>query len=566
MGNFILSQKDKKISGPLLLIIMDGVGLYRGTKEGYPGNALEQAQTPVVKGLMQSSPVYTTLKAHGRAVGLPSDDDMGNSEVGHNAMGAGRIFDQGAKLVNEALASGKLFSLKAWEKLIGNEGHRGLALEEGTNRSVHFMGLLSDGNVHSHINHLKAMIQKCADLGVQKVFVHALLDGRDVEEVSAHKYIAELEELLKKIDKTGLSYAIASGGGRMKVTMDRYGANWSLVELGWKTHVKGEGPLFPDALTAVAELRKQNPGVIDQDLPAFVIGHEGKALGPIQNDDIVIFFNFRGDRAIEISRAFTESDFNKFSREPDIKVHYAGMMEYDGDLKIPPLYLVAPPNIERTVSEYLVKNGVSQYAISETQKFGHVTYFWNGNNSEKFDAKLETWVEIPSDRISFDQTPRMKADEIADALVDAMASGKYKFLRVNFANGDMVGHTGVLPAAIHAMEAVDQNISRLLEKAGEIGATVIITADHGNCDQMIEIDKSGNPKKNENGSWMSKTSHTLCPVPLIITGKDAALWKLSEKIPSGEMVPGLGNVASTILTLLGFEPPAEYLPSLVEAK
>jgi len=556
MSEFTLN-KTKGISGPLLFIIMDGVGIYDGMEQGYPGNAFDLANAHVIKSLIKNAPVSLQLRAHGTAVGMPSDEDMGNSEVGHNAMGAGRVFDQGAKLVAGAIEQETIWK-GAWKDLIGTRSQPGLALKNQS--SVHFLGLLSDGNVHSHIDHLIAMIQKCYQEGVKKVYVHTLLDGRDVPEQSAGIFLEKLESVLKNLDPE--HYAIASGGGRMKITMDRYEADWSMVELGWKTHVKGEGRFFSTAMEAVETYRKETPGIIDQDLPPFVISKNGTPRAPIQDNDIVIFYNFRGDRAIEISRAFTEENFTKFTRDPSVKVHYAGMMEYDGDLHIPPVYLVNPPAIDRTVSEYLVQNQVKQYAISETQKFGHVTYFWNGNNSEKFDKDLEVWKEIPSDRISFDQAPRMKADAITDELIKELKSNAFKFLRVNFANGDMVGHTGVLKAAIEAVETVDQNIKRLLEAAGDIGATVIITADHGNCDQMIEIDKKTNqPKKNKDGTYAQKTSHTLSPVPFIITGKHA-----DEFVSTSVQEAGLGHIASTILTILGFEPPSQYLPSLIKWK
>ena len=537
----------------VLLVIMDGVGLYKGRAEGYPGNAVDLAEAPHLKGLLATAPVHGQLKAHGTAVGLPSDDDMGNSEVGHNAMGAGRIFDQGAKLVSNGIKDGSLFRGGAWSELIGTPAVPGLALSSDC--AVHFLGLLSDGNVHSNIAHLFAMLDACAQAGVRRVFVHTLLDGRDVPKTSADIYLGQLEDKLRDL---GRGYRIASGGGRMQITMDRYNADWSMVERGWQTHVAGKGRAFPSALEALKTLRQENPDVTDQDLPAFVISDGNVPVGPIRTGDIVIYFNFRGDRAIEISRAFTETDFVPFVREPDVRVHYAGMMEYDGDLKLPPRYLVEPPAIDRTLSEYLVANGVPQYAISETQKYGHVTYFWNGNNSAKFSSDLETWAEIPSDVISFDQAPRMKAEPITDALMAAMRSGKFRFLRVNYANGDMVGHTGDLEAAARAVEAVDQSIGRLLAVARETGHTVIITADHGNCDQMFEIGKDGAALRDRDGKHVAKTSHTLAPVPFLLCGKDAESYELG---PVSE--PGLGNLAATILNLLGFAAPEDYLPSIV---
>ena len=548
---------------PLLFVILDGVGLYKGQAEGYPGNALDLADAPVLKDLLKNAPLSTQIQAHGTAVGMPSDADMGNSEVGHNAMGAGRVFDQGAKLVANAIADDSLFQGATWSRLIGSKTKPGLALEKDKHRALHFIGLLSDGNVHSHIDHLLAMIERCHQEGVERLFVHVLADGRDVEKTSAPKYVQQLEDKLKTLDPGGRHYAIASGGGRQVITMDRYEADWNMVELAWQTHVKGEGRLFDSALEAIETLRKENNDVIDQDLPPFVIGRDGQAIAPIKDDDVVIFYNFRGDRAIEISRAFTEDEnFTPFKRDPRVKVHYAGMMEYDGDLHIPPAYLVAPPAIDRTISEFLVKNKVYQYSISETQKFGHVTFFWNGNNSEKFSEEFETWVEIPSDKISFDRAPRMKADEITDALLPALEENKYKFLKVNYANGDMVGHTGVLPAAIESVEALDQNLKRILTAAEAAGARVLVTADHGNCDQMLEINKKGEVVQDGAGEFVSKTSHTLSPVPFILVGKNAEDFEVNPDLEK----PGLGNLAATALTLMGFEAPEGYLPSIVKVK
>ncbi|MCB1170054.1 MAG: 2,3-bisphosphoglycerate-independent phosphoglycerate mutase [Leptospiraceae bacterium] len=557
-----LQSNGKGISGPLVLVIMDGVGIFKGKDQGYPGNALDLAQAPTIKGLLAEAPVRLQIQAHGTAVGMPSDDDMGNSEVGHNAIGAGRIFDQGAKLVGKAVQSGAIFEDERWMGLIGNSKQPGKALQTKANGEmpvVHFMGLLSDGNVHSHIDHLLAMVRKCHESGVEQVRIHILLDGRDVNEVSALTYVDQLEATLKEVDPSGKNYRIASGGGRMNITMDRYDANWSMVEKGWKTHVAGDAPGYSSATEAIEKIREEKPGIIDQDLPPFVIEEEGQAVGPIQDGDVVIFFNFRGDRAIEMSRAFTEENLQEFERKPHVKVHFAGMMEYDGDLKIPENYLVPPPAIDETLSEYMVKTKLKTYALSETQKFGHVTYFWNGNNSQKFDDSLEVWEEIPSDVIPFEQKPAMKAAEITDALIKALKSGEYRFLRANYANGDMVGHTGVLQAAIESMETVDKCLNDLIRACEECGATLIVTADHGNCEEMIETDKkTGEPKKKKDGSYSAKTSHTLNPVPFLITGKDASRF-VSTDLPDA----GLSNIASTVLTLLGYNPPAGYRPSMI---
>jgi 2,3-bisphosphoglycerate-independent phosphoglycerate mutase len=541
------------VPGPLLLVILDGVGLYRGRSEGYPANALDLADTPNLDRLMASAPVSLQLKAHGTAVGLPSDSDMGNSEVGHNAMGAGRVFAQGAKLVNEAIASGSIFDGAVWRRLVDQVTAAG--------STFHLMGLLSDGNVHSHIDHVEALLRRLAADGVNRVRVHALADGRDVDPVTFDRYVEQLEQVLAELREKGCDAAIASAGGRMRITMDRYNADWDMVRRGWETHVLGRGRGFADALEGISTLRRENPGVIDQDLPAFVIhDQDGQPVGEIVDDDAVVFFNFRGDRAIEISRSFTERDFDRFDRVRTPDVAYAGMMEYDGDLGIPPQYLVSPPAIERTVSEYLVHNGVAQLATAETQKFGHVTYFWNGNNSEKFDNRLEDWVEVPSDVIPFENAPAMKANEVCQVVLDALDAGNYRFLRVNFANGDMVGHTGVLDAAVTAMEVVDRCLGRLQEAVERVGGTMIVTADHGNLDMMWEAVKTtGEVKRGPDGEPVIKTSHTLSPVPWLLTGATADRFRANPAVEH----PGIGNIAATIMVLLGFQPPDDYLPSLV---
>jgi len=539
---------------PVLLVIMDGVGLYRGRREGYDANAFDLARTPFLDRLSEMTPVRLRLKAHGRAVGLPTDGDMGNSEVGHNTMGGGRVFAQGAALVEKAISSGRLFEGRVWKEI--------MARTEKGRATLHFLGLLSDGKVHSHIDHLRALITAAAESRVSRIRLHALADGRDVDPRTFEIYLAQMEELFREIrTQHGTDICTASGGGRMQITMDRYGADWDMVRRGWETHVHGNARAFSSAAAAIETLREEHPGIIDQDLPPFVITDaEGRPCGEMEDGDAVVFFNFRGDRAIEISRAFSEDDFDEFDRGRRPDLLYAGMMEYDGDLHIPPLYLVEPPQIDRTLSEFLVHEKIPQFAIAETQKFGHVTYFWNGNNSEKFDEQLEEWVEIPSGHIPFDQEPAMRAREVCDTLLERLREGKYGFLRVNFANGDMVGHTGSLEAAVTAMEVVDECIGRIVEAVEEQGAFLIVTADHGNCDQMLEVDlKTGKLKLDSGGRPIVKTSHTLSPVPFLTWGLDAESFCSAEGIEE----PGLGNIAATVLYLLGFEPPDFYLPSLL---
>ena len=526
--------------GPLLLIIMDGIGIGKPDET----NAVWLAKPPNLDQLLKSD-MCTQLNAHGTAVGLPSDEDMGNSEVGHNAIGAGRIFDQGARLVNKALKSGEIFETKVWEKITTR------ALNGGT---VHFIGLLSDGNVHSHIEQLFIMIDKCAELNFPKVKIHALLDGRDVGERTALDYLIPTEEKLKKISKKkSLDYAIASGGGRMKVTMDRYNSDWNIVKRGWEAHVLGRGRMFRSASQAVKTFYEEDPKATDQYLPEFVvIDSTGKPKGTIKDGDAVIFFNFRGDRAIEISRAFTEKDFTEFDRGPLPDIFYAGMMEYDGDAHIPPNFLVQPPAIDRVVTEYLCAEGIKSFAVSETQKYGHVTYFWNGNRSGYIDERLEKYVEIPSDRIEFDKAPQMKAKEITDTAIDLLKSGNYKFGRLNFPNGDMVGHTGNMQAAIAAVETVDKYLGELLAVVKELKGIAVVTADHGNADQMFIIDKKG--------AKSVKTAHSLNPVPFII---DDSLYR-GEYRMADIKEKGLSNIAATLLNLLGYEKPEDYDPSLIE--
>ncbi|MBN1300635.1 MAG: 2,3-bisphosphoglycerate-independent phosphoglycerate mutase [Melioribacteraceae bacterium] len=526
--------------GPLLFVVMDGIAFGRKDES----DAVYLAETPTLDKLL-NTPLVTKLKAHGPAVGLPDETDMGNSEVGHNAIGAGRVFAQGAKLVNQSIKSGDIFKTEIWSKIVECNVSGG---------TVHMIGLLSDGNVHSHIEQVFAIINKLASDGVGKVRLHVLVDGRDVGEKSALTYIEPTEALLKKLsDEKGFDYKIASGGGRMVTTMDRYGADWSIVERGWKAHVLGEARHFRSASDAIKTMYEEDPKIIDQYLDSFVVADENqKPVGTIEDGDAVIFWNFRGDRAIELSRAFEEENFDKFDRKRFPKVYYAGMMEYDGDLHIPKNYLVQPPSIDRPISQYLCAEGVTSFALSETQKFGHVTYFWNGNRSGYINKDLELYVEIPSDKITFDKAPRMKADEITVKTIELLKSGKYRFGRINYPNGDMVGHTGVLEAAIAAVEAVDQGLAKLLPVIDELDGIAVITADHGNADEMFNINKKGEKEV--------KTAHTLNPVPFIIYDPNySGEYKMADV-----KNPGLTNIAGTLLNLLGYKNVEDYDPSLIE--
>ncbi len=532
--------------GPVVLVIMDGVGIGKNPESDY----VKIANTPNLDWLRENA-IYTEVRAHGLAVGLPDDGDMGNSEVGHNAIGCGRVFAQGAALVGDAIETGSMFEGAVWKELVAN------AIEK--NSALHFIGLFSDGNVHSNLNHLEAMLAKAKEQGVKKARVHPLIDGRDVPPTSALDYVERFDAFLADINADGtVDYCVASGGGRMNITMDRYDADWTMVGRGWNAHVKAEGRTFASMKEAIETFRAEKPGILDQDLPAFVIERDGAPVGPIVDGDSVIFFNFRGDRSLEITKAFEADEITEFDRGPKPDVIYAGMMQYDGDLDVPKKYLVTPPAIDRTMSEYLSNAGVKQFAISETQKFGHVTYFFNGNNSGKFET--ETWQEVPSDVCPFENAPRMKADEITAEVIAAIESGDYEFIRLNFPNGDMVGHTGVTSAVKTAVEAVDESVGKIMEALKKANGIMVCTADHGNSDDMCELDKkTAELKLDSEGKCKPKTAHSLNPVPAIVFDPSGV-----SKVRKADVVDaGIANLAATCITLLGYEPPADYTPSIV---
>lgn len=519
---------------PVILAIMDGVGLSDSTE----GNAVRNAHMPNLQYLIENG-AYTTLKAHGTAVGLPSDDDMGNSEVGHNALGSGQIYSQGSKLVNESIASKELYSTDTWKQIVS----------VSDDNTVHFIGLLSDGGIHSNIEHIKDLIVNAKAAGVKNVRLHTLMDGRDVPETSGLEYIEVMETLFNELNDENFNAKIASGGGRMYITMDRYDADWDMVERGWKAHVLGEGRQFENAATAITTYREEL-GVNDQDLREFVIVEDGKPVGTIEDNDSVVFINFRGDRAIEITKAFTYGDeFDKFDRVRVPKVFYAGMLQYDGDSNLPEHYLVQPPHITNTLTERLVEEGLNEYAISETQKYGHVTYFWNGNKLNKVSEELETWVEIKSDMVPFEQRPWMKAAETTDLLIEALESNAYQFLRINYPNGDMVGHTGSYLATLISVETVDLQVGRLLKAAQKANAILIVTADHGNAEEMLE------KKKKPTDADAPKTSHTTNLVPFVIYNADVELK---------DGLLGLSNIAATVTDLLGVDKDPVWNESIIQ--
>ncbi len=538
------------IAGPIVTVVMDGVGLGRGDE----ADAVFHAKTPNLD-RYQLEALSSQLSAHGIAVGMPSDGDMGNSEVGHNVLGCGRVFDQGAKLVSHAITSATLFDGEVWQALVAR------CVKHTT--PLHFIGLLSDGNVHSHINHLVAMLRQADREGVTTARVHILLDGRDVKKISALTYVEQLEACLSQISNhQGRDYAIASGGGRMTTTMDRYQADWPMVERGWQTHVLGRGRTFPSAHAAIETFRSDSPGIGDQELPAFVIERDGQPVGPIKDGASVIAFNFRGDRMLELCACFEDEDVPHFDRERRPDVLFAGMMQYDGDSQTPASFLVTPPAIDATMSELLCERGITQFACSETQKFGHVTYFWNGNRSGYFDERLESYVEVASLTDPFDNSPAMRAVEITRETQKALRQGGFKCARINYANGDMVGHTGNFEATVHAVEAVDRSLGELEKTVLELGGALLITADHGNADDMAERNnKTGEIIRDSSGLMMPKTSHSLNPVPFFAVLPEGYKDEFVVRQLEGST---LANLAATTLTLLGLNCPEGYHPSLIE--
>ncbi|ONM36882.1 23-bisphosphoglycerate-independent phosphoglycerate mutase 1 [Zea mays] len=560
---------------PVAVVVLDGWG--EANPDQY--NCIHVAQTPVMDSLKNGAPEkWRLVKAHGTAVGLPSDDDMGNSEVGHNALGAGRIFAQGymfsdlteycilfvysAKLVDQALASGKIYDGDGFNYI----------KESFENGTLHLIGLLSDGGVHSRLDQLQLLLKGVSERGAKKIRVHILTDGRDVLDGSSVGFVETLENDLLELRGKGIDAQIASGGGRMYVTMDRYENDWDVVKRGWDAQVLGEAPYkFKSALEAVKTLRAQ-PNANDQYLPPFVIVDDsGKAVGPVLDGDAVVTINFRADRMVMLAKALEYADFNNFDRVRVPKIRYAGMLQYDGELKLPSRYLVSPPEIDRTSGEYLVKNGIRTFACrqgnllaaeDETVKFGHVTFFWNGNRSGYFDETKEEYVEVPSDSgITFNVAPKMKALQIAEKARDALLSGKFDQVRVNLPNGDMVGHTGDIEATVVACKAADEAVKIILNAVEQVGGIYLVTADHGNAEDMVKRNKSGKPLLDKNGGIQILTSHTLQPVPVAIGGPGL---HPGVKFRNDIQIPGLANVAATVMNLHGFEAPADYEQTLIE--
>ncbi|XP_073296070.1 2,3-bisphosphoglycerate-independent phosphoglycerate mutase-like [Primulina huaijiensis] len=534
----------------IAMVVLDGWGEAEPNKY----NCIHVAETPTMDSLKNGAPEkWRLVKAHGTAVGMPTEDDVGNSEVGHNALGAGRIYAQGAKLVDRALESGKIYEGDGFK-------HIKESFETGT---LHLIGLLSDGGVHSRLNQLQLLLKGVSECGAKRIRVHILTDGRDALDGTSVDFTETLENDLAELRDKGVDAQIASGGGRMYVTMDRYENDWDVVKRGWDAQVLGEAPhKFKSPVEAVKKLR-EIPNTNDQYLPPFVIVDDsGKAVGPIVDGDAVLTFNFRADRVVMIAKALEYEDFDKFDRVRFPKIRYAGMLQYDGELKLPSRYLVSPPDIERTSGEYLVNNGIRTFACSETVKFGHVTFFWNGNRSGYFNPAMEEYVEIPSDSgITFNVKPKMKALEIAEKARDAILSRKFDQVRVNLPNGDMVGHTGDIEATVVACKVADDAVKMILDAIEQVGGIYVVTADHGNAEDMVKRNKKGEPLLDKEGKIQIHTSHTLEPVPIAIGGPGLAPGvRFRKDVPTG----GLANVAATVMNLHGFEAPSDYETTLIE--
>ena len=515
--------------GPVVLVVMDGVGL----SDNAAHNAVRQARLETLNRLMEAYPC-AQLGAAGRYVGVPAND-MGNSEVGHNAMGAGEIVLQRSAAVDEAVRSGKIFDTSSWQDIVAR-----LRANHGT---LHFMGIFSDGNVHSNISHLEVMLARAQFDGIEHARIHALIDGRDVGPQSEPKYIQRIEHFVHELGSP--DFRIASGGGRMVITADRYENDWGMVEKGWQTHVWGQGRQFTSATEAIETYRREIPDLQDQYMPPFVVAENGEAIGKIKDGDACIYIDFRADRAIEMAIAFTYNDFPYFDRGQRPDVYFVGMTEYNEDTHVPEHTLVPTPVFRHTLSQHLSERGIRQYAISETVKFGHITYYFNGNSHDIPAGEVEE--EVQSYLEPFNTRPWMKSAEITDKLITAIESGQYRFLRINYPGGDMVGHFAEMEPTIVALEAIDLSIKRIVEAVRQAGGITIITADHGNAEELADAD--GKPK----------TSHTTNRVPCIFVDDtdNAQHYHLAD----GDF--GLANLAATITTLLGQDPDPDWLPSII---
>ena len=498
---------------PLVLCIMDGFGK---NPSDY-GNAIVTAKTPNLDKLMADFPM-TYIGASGMDVGLP-DGQMGNSEVGHTNIGAGRVVYQELTRITKSIKDGDFFNNEAMVKAVQN------AIDNGT--SLHLMGLMSDGGVHSHNSHIWAIVELAKKMGLEKVYLHCIMDGRDVPPTSGKDFLADAQT---KLDEIGVG-KIATVVGRF-YAMDRDN-RWERVVLAYNAFVKGEGTFAADPVKAVEESYEKvdadGKNITDEFIePTVCLENEGR----ISKNDSVVFFNFRPDRAREITRTFVDPEFNGFERE-FFPVYYVCMTQYDATM---PNVDVAfkPQSLTNTLGEYLADKGLSQLRIAETEKYAHVTFFFNGGVEAQYDGEDRILVNSPK-VTTYDLKPEMSAYEVSEKVNEAVRSGKYDVIILNFANCDMVGHTGVFQAAVDAVEAVDTCVGTLYEAVHEMGGALLITADHGNADKMYEED--GSPF----------TAHTTFPVPFIVADYTCELREGGK----------LCDIAPTMLKILGLEQPAE---------
>ena len=504
-----------------LLMIMDGVGLNDEEK----GNAFKLANTPNIDKYISKYP-NTYVATSGMAVGLP-EGQMGNSEVGHTNIGAGRIVYQELTRITKEINEGKFFENSELKNAMDN------AKKEG--KALHIVGLLSDGGVHSHIDHLFALLKMAKNNGLENVYVHAILDGRDIPPTSAIEYVKELEEKMKEI---GIG-KIATLTGRY-YAMDRDN-RWERVKLAYDAMANGIGNFFKTAQKAIEtsyEIQEFDEFV----KPIVMVGEDGKPLGNVKNGDSIIYFNFRPDRARELTKAFMLEDFNGFEREKIQDLTFVTMTKYDDSIKNVGI-AYKPVELKNTLGEYLSNNGYTQLRIAETEKYAHVTFFFNGGKEEPYNG--EGRILVPSPKVAtYDLKPEMSAYEVTDNVVEAIDSKKYDVIIINYANGDMVGHTGNLEKTIEAVEALDKCVGRVISKIEEVGGEALITADHGNCEYMLDL-KTGEPI----------TSHSTFDVPFIVVSNRI------KSLKNGRLC----DIAPTLLTLMDEKIPEEMSgESLVE--
>ena len=542
------AQLAEKFRGrrPLIHIVLDGWGL------GPPGdyNAIAQANTPVMDYLLKNFP-HTKLMAHGIHVGLPGEKDLGGSEVGHMTMGAGMILEQGPTYIKQLIDSGEFQKSPVLQKLFRH------CLQHQS--PLHLIGLLSDGNIHSHIDHFIAVIHHAFAVGIERLYAHALLDGRDTPIQSALQYIKKLEEVFHtlKQQRPGIDYAFASGGGRETITMDR-DANWKKIEAGWHVHVRGESAnRFESIEQAIQHFRNKQPDIMDQDLPAFVLVRNNRSIGVIKDQHSVIFMNFRADRALQFTHAMLDEEFSHFDRNPCPQVLYAGMTVYDQEIQFPENFIVGPTLVENPFGKRILESGLQQFRLTETQKFPHVTFFYNGGYRNPLDPQAEIYQLIASDKIaSFSLAPAMKAAEIQQQAVAFINARRFDYGLVNFANADMVGHTANREATIAAIETIDWALGEIVKAIKQTAGLLVITADHGNADQMRSFNK-------EKKIWEADAKHSLNPVPFIIYdpfyNHDYRLKSLTE---SEEL--NLSQIAATNFILLGRTAPSDINDSLFQ--